>query len=96
MLKKDKEDFEKQPPEDSMTKKKKQKEIRRAGLNAGAGKRLVEMGIMSDSTSEEEEPYYDRITKIIEEPPQDSFTPTAGSWAIHDDKKTKSKQNTLM
>ena len=80
---------------DSKIKEKKQKEIKKAGLNAGAGKRLVEMGIMSDSTSEEEEPYYNRITKIVEEPPQDSFSPTGGSWAIQDDKKTKSK-NSLM
>ena len=54
------------------------------------------MGVMSDSTSEEEEQYYERITKIIEQPPQDSFTPTGGSMAIQDDKKTKSKQTSLM
>ena len=55
------------PPEDSLKKNKKEKEIMKANMKAGAGKRLIEMGIMSDSTSDEEDPYYIRITKVIEE-----------------------------
>ena len=88
-------DLKNKPPEDSLKKNKKEKEIMKANMKAGAGKRLVEMGIMSDSTSDEEEPYYERITKVVEEvkeTPQGDLTPDEGSGAIPDDDKKISNQ----
>ena len=67
----------------------------KANMKAGAGKRLVEMGIMSDSTSDEEDPYYERITKVIEEvktTPQREITPDEEPGAIPDDDKKISNQ----
>ena len=92
-------DLKNKPPEDSLKKNKKEKEIIKANMKAGAGKRLVEMGIMSDSTSDEEDPYYERITKVIEEvktTPQGEITPDGEPGEIpDDDKKLSNKISSL-